>query len=192
MRMRKSKHRAGFSLLEVLISMAILGIGAALSLKLIGVFINTNKSLASNHEALTLASRLMAEVMNAPFRSTVDFDAGLAVSNAPYTTPVIASAIQSVGEFPASSYLTTAAGGQGPAKFVTRYLVSDCPTCTAPIPGNAALVGPGGIDIIIEVANARVGGPLLRPIRMAARRTYSHALNCSTVPPGTPCIGRAF
>lgn len=202
MHRRRRIRSSGFSLLEVLVSMAILGIGAALSLKLIGVFINTNKRLSSNHEALALASRLTAEVMSAPFRSPTDIDPGLQVSANRYELPVVTSVIQSVGAFYSESYLTVAANTQPQrrAKFVTSYLVAACPSpaCDVPNPASPGNTMVGGIDIFIEVRNAGdqdlVGSdaPLFRPVRMSVRRTYSHALNCSTLPPGTPCIGRAY
>jgi prepilin-type N-terminal cleavage/methylation domain-containing protein len=195
MQMKRRNSRLGFSLLEVLIALAILGIGSMLCLKLIGVFINTNKGLSSNQEAVALATRLMSEIMDAQYRSAADFDPGLAISASAYAAPVPGSTIVSVGDFLSESY-TPLGGGAPPtgllAKFTARYIVSDCASCTTPVPGNPGLVGAGGIEVFVEVANAEPDGPLFQPIRMAVRRTYSSALVCAAVAPGDPCAVRGY
>ena len=88
MKRRINNSKSGFSLIEVLVAMAILGIGAGLSLKLLGVFINTNRGLSANQEAATLATRLMSEVMDAEYRSPTSFDPGLTVSSGAVESPV--------------------------------------------------------------------------------------------------------
>ena len=192
--MKKRNRKLGFSLLEVLIALAILGIGSMLCLKLIGVFINTNKGLSSNQEAVALATRLMSEIMDAQYRSATSFDPGLAISASAYAAPVAGSTIVSVGDFLPESYAPL--GGVDPAgvplKFTARYIVSDCASCTTPVPGNPGLVGAGGIEVFVEVANAEPDGPLFQPIRMAVRRTYSNALVCAAVAPGDPCAVRGY
>jgi len=194
MKRRMNSSKSGFSLIEVLVAMAILGIGAMLSLKLLGVFINTNRGLSANQEAAALATRLMSEVMDAEYRSSSAFDPGLAVSSGAVENPVPGSSIVSVGQFATESYepLPNNPPAGVLAKFRTRYLVSNCQTCTTPIASNTGLLGPGGVEIMIEVANAANDGPLLRPIRMAVRRTFSHALVCANVAPGDPCNVRGY
>lgn len=189
----KQSTRHGFSLIEVLVALAILGIGSMLSLKLIGVFIQNNKGLASNQEAVAIATRLMAEISDAELRSPTDYDPGLQVTGQPVMNPVVGSSIVSVGEFVSGSYESL--NGSAPpaglvAAFQARYVVNQCPECQSPVPGNANLVGPGGIEILIEVDNAEQGGPLIAPIRMAVRRSYSHGVSC---PPGsTSCNVRGY
>ena len=194
MKRKPLSSESGFSLIEVLVSMAVLGIGAVLSLKLLGVFINTNQGLASNQEAVALAMRLMSEVTDAEYRSATALDPGLQISSTPIEAAVTGSSIITVGDFATGNYLPLT--GSEPAgvipKFRARYLVSACPTCQTPIPGNPGLAGPGGIEILIEVSNAQDSGPLLRPIRMAVRRTFSHALACVDVAPGDPCAVRGY
>jgi prepilin-type N-terminal cleavage/methylation domain-containing protein len=171
--MRRTRaRRHGFSLVEVMVAMGVLAIGGLATLQLIGVLINSNKNLGAGTDGVALANRVMSEVQAAPF-FTDQADPGLVIGA--FTQPVIGSRVRTVGWFAPNNPdpLPDPGGGNIPvdATYAVRYQVYACASCDDPT--GSGVGGPGGVEVVVEVANAKAGGPLLRPVQFMVRKERS-------------------
>lgn len=164
--------RGGFTLVEVLVALGVLSIGGLATLQLIGVLIGGNNSMSANIEATTLANQTIAQISLARFiPNDPNNDQGL-VAGALYTAPVGGnSVITTVGLFDPNGQ-PVATINDNP-RYSVSYAVANCTTCSQPSPGAAALQGPGGVEVVVEVDNALADGPLFQPVRMVIRKTFS-------------------
>ena len=173
---RGRRSKLGFTLVEVVVSLGVLGIGALATLQLISVMISSNRTISANTDAMALANRLIAEISDARYISTADFDPGLALGV--HTVAAAGSGIQTVGLFnphspaPMPQPLST---GDLPA-YTVSYEVVQCTVCTNPY-GGAGGGGVGGIEVLVEVDNWSVFRPgqsrLMRPLHMVLRKEYN-------------------
>lgn len=171
-RSRKVHH--GFTLIECMTALAVLGIGGMATAQLITVLINGAASTGAHTEAMALASRLVAEINDARFVTGAE-DAGLVSGGAPAgyrNYPVVASTIQTVGEFTALGEPTSP--GQG--AYIVSYEVVNCTACANPFADGQ--VGLGGVEVLVTVQSAlNISNSktprLLRPLHLLIRKEYS-------------------
>jgi len=177
------RRRAGFTLTEVMVALGILGMGATFTSQMVRVNHDATRSAGAGTEAITLASRLIAEIQNAPLVLGRE-DPGLVgpgqvpVSNGQgeISAPIPGSTIRTVGLFDAQS----STSGNGVTAYEVRYEVRDCAVCAAPF---GAAGGLAGVDVLVSVypAGGQVG--LERPLRILVRRHYA-ARSRETLPRG--------
>lgn len=171
MKYRRSKH--GFSLVEVLVAMAVLSIGGLATLRLVGLLISSNSNMSATTDATALATRLVAEIGNAQFVDQANQDPHLAINT--YDAATVrntASSITTFGNFTPGG-LNAVAAGQNPVYTVTYEVVA----CDVAICGSPTAVPPaprgGGVEIMVTVSNFSISGPMLRPIRFVLRKEYT-------------------
>lgn len=170
---RLSKQaRRGFTLIEVMVAVAVVGIAAAGTSALMVTIVRRNAAMAAQAEAVALATRLVAEVQDAPlFPGASDpglLQAGLPASDAlggEIGVAVPGSTLLTVGRFrPGAS----APSADGDETFDVRYEVRACAICALPF--GAGRPSLGGIDVLVSVYEVGNGGRLLRPVRMSVRK----------------------
>jgi prepilin-type N-terminal cleavage/methylation domain-containing protein len=168
----KTRRSRGFTLVEALVAIGILAIAGTGMLRLLGTLAQTNQQVSGETEGLALATRLLAEIENAPYVRNGRTDPGA------YTNGLAApggSLIRSYGLMNPDSLTAVAPGGN--AVYRVTYEV-------VPWTGVAGPAGADGVDIVVTVDNAtardadevtatREPTRLMRAIRLATRRTLA-------------------
>lgn len=172
----KKTNRRGFTLIEVMVAVAILAAAGLGTLSLIGVLIRSNQHVSAQTEALALATQLVTEIQNAQYVQGVPAmqDPGLAPAPGVVSAPRPLSRIVTVGRF--SPPDPTPVPVANAARFLVTYEIVGW---NEPVSGN-----PGGVDILVTVDNDRdragIEGlsssevdALMRPVQIVVRKEFS-------------------
>jgi prepilin-type N-terminal cleavage/methylation domain-containing protein len=156
-RAKTARARLGFTLLEALIALVVLGIGSLGIAEMIAFMTRSNRSLGGETDALALADRLMAEIGDAYLvAGAPSSDPGLVFGQT--FAPVAGSTIRTVGTF---NYGGIAPNPPDPGVYQVFYEVEQCTVCGAN----------GGIEALVVVRNVNdLVGPLIRPVQLMERR----------------------
>ena len=171
---RRTKRSYGFTLLECVVAIGVLAVGALATASLVDFMTRSTTDVSTKTEALALATRLIAEIQDARMiignadPGLVD-GAGVPVSNGlgEICAPIAGSDISSVGAFEPGA---TTPGGLNPILNVC-YEVRGCATCTDPYGTGAASLG--GVEILVSVYNFNPHRKLVQPIRLMVRKEFS-------------------
>jgi prepilin-type N-terminal cleavage/methylation domain-containing protein len=171
--MRARRHpiraRAGFTLIECMIALAILALGSIATAQLVTILSRSNATIGASTDAVALATTLIAEINDARFVRGGE-DPGLVVGNqtrsemsGTVTAPVAGSTILAVGSFPSNT-----------PQYAVSYEVRWCQACRDPF--GTGQEGLGGVDVLITVspvANEGHQQKLLRPVHFVVRKEYA-------------------
>jgi prepilin-type N-terminal cleavage/methylation domain-containing protein len=140
---RSNDSRRGFTLIEVMVAVAVLAVAALGTLGLIFVLTRSNEHVGGQSDALALATQIISEIQNAPFLAGAgNQDPGLTVIG-PQSEAVAGSMIRTVGRFNPGS-MTPVPDAQA-AFYNVRYEV---------IAWNDPSTGlPGGVEVLVTVDN---------------------------------------
>ncbi|MBK6690503.1 MAG: prepilin-type N-terminal cleavage/methylation domain-containing protein [Deltaproteobacteria bacterium] len=169
---RSMNGRRGFTLIEVMVSVAVVGIAAAGTSAMMVTIARRNAAMAAQAEAVSLATRLVAEIQDAQLFPG-NSDPGLLQGGVPASdvfggeigAPVPGSSIVTVGRFRPGAAAPSADGDE---TFDVRYEVRACGICAAPF--GAGTPSLGGVDVLVSVYELGFGNRLLRPVRMTVRK----------------------
>ena len=156
-------NQRGFTLVELLIAIVLAGLGAAGLAAMLGQSARSTADMGAQSEAITLATRLMAEIQDAPYH-TGTIDPGLTPGMR--IAPAGGSRIRSVGDFIKGELVPTATGNES---LRVTYEIIPCAQCLTPFAGGPARLG--GIDVVVTVANANTHRRLLAPVHLMSRKT---------------------
>lgn len=170
----------GFTLVECIMALAVVGIGAVATAKMVTMMYKSTSDTHAVAEAVALATRVIAEVNDASMVPGLEdpglISSGQAISNvaspAEIQAPIPNSRIQSIGKFATGSLVP----GIGTPTLLVTYEVRNCTVCGIPYPSNPGLTSINGVDVMVSVYNVPPFTRLTRPLHFLVRKNYQPSM----------------